>query len=172
MKKKNICLVGFMGAGKSTIARQLSSALGYEVLSTDAMIVEQEGREISEIFKKEGEPYFRKVEKAMVRKVSALEKVIVDCGGGVVLDPENLSCLKQTGMVIYLSATPESIYERVKNHTHRPLLNVENPMQVICDLLDKRQAFYAQASYTIDTDNRNLNDICAEIISLFNHQTE
>ncbi len=166
MKKRNIYLVGFMGAGKSTIAKELSKQLGYELLSTDALIVDREGKEITDIFKDEGEIYFRKVEKEVVNSVSQKTKVIIDCGGGIVLDPENISNLKKRGIVIYLSATPESIFSRVKDHTHRPLLNVDDPMRVIIDLLGKRQPFYEQANYIINTDNRSIQDVCLEIINI------
>ena len=117
MQEKNICLVGFMGAGKTTIAQALSHKMQRQVISTDALIIEKEGREINDIFQKDGEAYFRKVEKDVVKEISGYGGVIVDCGGGIVLDSENISRLKQNGIIFYLSATPETIYKRVKNQT-------------------------------------------------------
>jgi shikimate kinase len=167
MQEKNICLVGFMGSGKTTIAQALAHKMQRQVISTDVLIIEKEGREINDIFQKDGEAYFRKVEKDVVKEISGYGGVIVDCGGGVVLDSENISRLKQNGIVFYLSATPETIYKRVRNQTHRPLLNVADPMQVVRDLLDKRESFYEQANFTIPTDSRSLDDVCTEILSIY-----
>ncbi len=166
MKKKNICLVGFMGAGKSRIGQRLAQLTGYSIVSTDSMIIEKEGREIADIFKNRGESYFRQIEKTIVAKTSRMQGVIIDCGGGVVLDPINIANLKANGIVFYLSATPETIYNRVKSESHRPLLNVSNPMDAIRDLLDKRQSFYEQANIIIHTDDRTVEDICLEITNI------
>lgn len=136
------------------------------VRSTDVLIEEREKRTISEIFRDSGETYFRKIEKEVVADISKEENVIIDCGGGVVLDPENLAALKSRGMVFYLSATTDEIFHRVKNERQRPLLQTEDPLKQIEDLLAKRKSFYEQADHIIDTNERSPNDICQEILEL------
>ncbi|MFA5260733.1 MAG: shikimate kinase [Candidatus Omnitrophota bacterium] len=161
--KNNIVLIGFMGAGKSSVSQHLSVKLKRQVVSTDDFIVKREGRPITEIFAQSGETYFRAVEKKIVSEIAAKEGVIIDCGGGVVLDPENLASLKQRGIVFYLFATHEKIYQRIKDQTHRPLLNVPDPVARLEELLTKRQAFYEQADYIIDTNDNDWQRVCEEI---------
>ena len=170
--KNNVVLIGFMGAGKSMVSRRLSLQLKKEVVSTDELIVEREGRPITEIFAQSGEPYFRALEKKVVSEVAARKGVIIDCGGGVVLDPENLAFLKQTGVVFYLSATHEKIYQRIKDQTHRPLLNVPQPLARLEELLIKRQAFYEQADYIIDTNDNDWERVCEDIEMIVKKQTK
>lgn len=161
---KNIVLVGFMGSGKSTIANLLAKELGHPVMSTDEMIVRAEKRPIADIFRDSGESYFRQVEKRIVLEAAKRSGCIIDCGGGVVLDPENISCLKLTGIMFYLTATPQEIFQRVKSHSHRPLLNTENPRAMIEELLAKRSPFYTQADFQIDTTAKKPQVICQEIV--------
>lgn len=164
--KTNIILVGFMGAGKSLISRELAALTGREIITTDGMIEKAGGRSISDIFREDGEEHFRKLEKQAVASACAQEQVIIDCGGGVVLAPENIARLKETGVVFYLSATPEEIYRRVKDETHRPLLDTDDPMARIEGLLAQRRSFYEQADHIIDTNGRLPRDICQEILGL------
>ncbi|MCD4780494.1 MAG: shikimate kinase [Candidatus Omnitrophica bacterium] len=163
---KNISFVGFMGAGKSTISRKIAEQLRYPVFSSDQLIVEREQRNISDIFQNSGEVYFRRVEREVIEELSGRDGVVIDCGGGVVLDPRNISNLKRNGTVIYLSATPAVIFERVKNSTHRPLLRVDDPLAKIKDLLTKRLEFYQKANITINTDHKDIDDVCREILTL------
>jgi shikimate kinase len=107
-----------------------------------------------------------------VAEVSRQQDAIVDCGGGVVLDAENVSHLKKTGTVFYLSATPEAIYNRIKEQTHRPLLHTPDPLNRIRALLDKRRAFYEQADYTIDTNDDDWSRICDEIVGIVTEKTK
>jgi len=169
--KKNIVLVGFMGAGKSLISENLAQKLSWPIISTDDLIVNRERRSINEIFEQSKEAYFRQVEKAVVKEVAKKEGCVIDCGGGVVLDPDNLAALKETGIVFYLSATAQELYSRIKDQTHRPLLNIENPRAKIEKLLEQREAFYAQADYTIDTNHKDTEMICAEIINIIKSET-
>ncbi|HQP11657.1 MAG TPA: shikimate kinase [Candidatus Omnitrophota bacterium] len=152
-----------MGAGKSLLSQRLSVRLHRPVLSTDDLIVKREGRPITEIFARFGEPYLRAVEKGVVSDIAGKDGIIIDCGGGVVLDPENLAFLKQKGIVFYLSATPEKIYQRIKDQTHRPLLNVPDPLVRLEELLAKRQTFYEQADYIIDTNDNDWQRVAEEI---------
>ncbi|MBF0532338.1 MAG: shikimate kinase [Candidatus Omnitrophica bacterium] len=163
---KNIVLVGFMGAGKSSVARQLAGILKRELVSTDDLIEAREGKKIADIFAQRGEPYFRLVESQVVREISGCPGRIIDCGGGVVLDPENVAALKGKGTLIYLKASAEFIYECVKGQTHRPLLRVADPLAAIRELLKKRQPFYEKADIILDTDRRSIEWITQEILKV------
>lgn len=166
---QNIVLIGFMGSGKSAVSRELSHFLKRELLSTDALIEKNEGSSIPEIFEKAGEAYFRKVEKEAVFLASQQENVIIDCGGGVILDADNFSNLKKTGITIYLCTSPDEIYTRVKNSTHRPLLNVDDPKAKIKEILDARRSLYEQADLIIDTDGKSIQEVCNSIITNINN---
>jgi len=155
-----------MGAGKSLISKRLAKLTKKKVVSTDQLIEEREGKKIPEIFQDSGEAYFRKVEKGIIAMVAKQNELIIDCGGGVVLDPENLAHLKARGIVFYLSATPEEIYRRVKNEDHRPLLRTERPQERIEELLAKRKSFYEQADHMVETNQRPPDDICQEILDI------
>ena len=170
MKNKNIVLTGFMGSGKSVVARSLSKALKKDLICTDVLIEEKEKMSIVEIFKKLGEPYFRKLEKDAIKALSSRKDLIIDCGGGVVLDHENVKNLKQNGIVFFLAASPETIYQRIQNQKNRPLLNVENPLLKIKELLKKRAPFYSQADYAVETDKKTVKQVTREIIKIFSHE--
>ncbi|MDP2939233.1 MAG: shikimate kinase [Candidatus Omnitrophota bacterium] len=164
--EKNISLIGFMGAGKTVVGKELANQLNLEFVDLDSLIEAREKMPISEIFAKEGEPYFRKLEKEMVNKVCQSQGVVIACGGGVVLDKENLQNLKQNSRLIYLKASAEVIFERTKNQTHRPLLDVEKPKVRIAQLLKLREPFYTQADYTIDTSKLDVDEVVSKILKI------
>jgi shikimate kinase len=148
---KNIVLVGFMGTGKTTIAKALARSLGKKYVNTDDLIESREKRSINDIFKDDGEAYFRKVEKEIIKEARRQADQVIDAGGGVVLDPENMKNLRMTGTIICLWADPDTIRERTKKYEHRPLLNVEDPKKRITELLDHRRPFYEKADFHVDT---------------------
>lgn len=152
---KNIALVGFMGTGKTTIACMLAEKFHAEYIDIDDLIEANQKMSIVEIFAKKGEPFFRKLEKEAVAEVSAKQGRIIACGGGVVLDADNIVNLKRNGILICLQAKPEVIIERTQNYAHRPLLNVANPKEKIKQLLSIREVYYAKADYTVDTSSLN-----------------
>ncbi|MFQ5975314.1 MAG: shikimate kinase [Candidatus Hydrothermarchaeales archaeon] len=161
---KNIVLTGFMGAGKSVVGRRLAERLGIEVIDTDNVIEKDSGMIISDIFQGYGEPYFRNLEKEAVKKVSMLNDHVIITGGGVVLKKENIENLRKNGVVIYLYATSKVLYVRVKDQTHRPLLQVEDPMKTIEKLLAYREPFYANHDIKIDTTDIKVDEVVAEIL--------
>ena len=165
----NVFLIGFMGAGKSTIARCLQKELDMELVEMDERIVQEQGMSINEIFEKSGEAGFRDIESRLVVDLGNQEKSIVSCGGGVVVRPENVENMKKSGKIIFLTATPETILERVKDGTDRPLLNGHMNVEYIEELMNKRLALYqGAADYMVATDGKTKGEICTEIIKLSN----
>ncbi|MCR5690931.1 MAG: type I 3-dehydroquinate dehydratase [Eubacterium sp.] len=162
---KHICLVGFMGVGKSTISLTLKEMTGREEIDTDAWIEEAEGKTISQIFKDQGEEHFRQLETAMIDDLADLPPAIVSCGGGMALREINRRKLKAMGQVVWLEAEPETIYERVKDSDNRPILQGNMNVEFIRSLMDKRLPFYKKAATVrVKTDGRELEEIAKEIL--------
>ncbi|MFH1665170.1 MAG: shikimate kinase [Candidatus Omnitrophota bacterium] len=160
---KNIVLVGFMGTGKTAVAKSLARDTGKKYVSIDDLIEKREKRPINDIFRDDGEPYFRKVEKEIILEVSRGVSQVIDAGGGAVLDSGNIDNLKSNGMIICLWADPGTIYERTHGHAHRPLLNCDDPERKIRELLDIRRPFYAKADFHIDTTDLDINGVVKKI---------
>ena len=169
MFRKNIVLIGFMGSGKSMVAKRLAKVLKRDVVSLDDLIEAKESRPIKRIFVESGEAYFRDREKEAVQEVAGKESLVIDCGGGVVLNPRNMAKLKANGILIFLSAAAETIYARVKDTKKRPLLNIKNSKARINELLKERQPLYAQADHTVITDNKTVDEVCREIVTRLGH---
>lgn len=148
---KNIVLIGFMGTGKTVLAEKLASELDMQYVSIDDRIEASEGKKISNIFEEDGEAYFRQAEKRVLKEIMSSSGQVVDTGGGVVLDEENMRVLEANGIVICLWAEPEVVYERTRKHGHRPLLNVDDPLKKIKELMEYRKPFYKKAEHHIDT---------------------
>jgi shikimate kinase len=163
---KNIVLVGFMGTGKTAVGKLLAARLKKQRLCLDDMIEWKIGKPIVDIFEQDGEAFFRKVEKDIVKSASHDKDAVIDAGGGVVIDEENVKRLKEHGVVICLRARPEVIYERTKGLLHRPLLNTPNPVENIRILLDKREQYYSRADYTIDTSELSPDEVVERIIDI------
>ncbi|MFH0912754.1 MAG: shikimate kinase [Candidatus Omnitrophota bacterium] len=162
----NIYLVGFMGTGKTSVGRQLAKKKKWQFMDLDDLIELKEKRVISSIFAEDGEPYFRKVEKKALREVAKEKRFVVACGGGVVLDKDNIKVMKDTGIIVCLSASPEVILKRTAAYRHRPLLNVGNPKKQIGLLLKLRAPYYAQADKTINTSRISAEEVVAKILKL------
>jgi len=162
-----IVLTGFMGTGKTSVGRELSRRLGYPFIDTDDLIEEREGMPISLIFKKRGEPYFRRVEKEVVREVSGMRDVVIATGGGVVKDRENVEALRKGGVLIWLRTEPLVILKRVMAEGgKRPLLNVDEPLEEIKRLLSEREALYMQADMSVETSYITPGETAEEIIEM------
>ncbi len=162
MTHKNIVLIGFMGTGKSSVGKALAKKLGRVWVDVDQYIEGQEKKKIAEIFEKDGEPHFRKLEKEAVMQIASRGDLVITTGGGVVLDAENTQALKRNGLIITLAATAETIYSRVKDSRHRPLLKGDK-MAEIQKLLEQRRPLYEKADLTFRTDGKNAGQVAGEI---------
>jgi len=163
---KNIILVGFMGTGKTAVAKVLAEKLKRKYVSTDGLIEAREKRSIKDIFAKEGEKYFREVESAVIRNVCKKNGQVIDAGGGAILDPANLATFRKNGVVVCLWASPEVILERTKRNDSRPLLNVEDPIGRIKTLLEYRRPFYNESDLHVDTSECGVEEAASRIESL------
>lgn len=169
---KNIVLVGFMGTGKTTVGKNLAQLAGMKYISTDDIIVEREAMPIADIFSKKGEMYFRCLEKDVIREISNMDNVVIDTGGGVVTNPENVKNLKEKGVLVCLWSSPEDVYARTKKYTNRPLLNVEDPLKKIKELLEKRKPYYEQADYHINTSEVSIDEAVKAVLGFVGKSSE
>ncbi len=148
---RNIIFVGFMGTGKSLVARRLAERLGRRFVDTDAGIEHEADMSIAQIFATEGEAAFRQRERHAIARACQEKEIVIATGGGAIVDRENARTMKASGPVICLTARPEVILQRVRGDTTRPLLQGSNPLEKIQQLLADRAAAYARADITIDT---------------------
>lgn len=161
----NVILIGFMGSGKTTVGLRLSYRLRRPVIDTDKEIERGEKRSISDIFATEGEAYFRDQETAYLEKLlKDVHNQIISVGGGLPLREGNRKLLHELGQVFYLRASAQTIYERLKHDTTRPLLQGADPQNKIKTLLEERDAYYMDAAdVVIDVDGKNFEKIISEI---------
>lgn len=165
--RRHIILIGFMGTGKSTVSGLLKKLSGREEIDTDRYIEEMQGKKIKDIFAEEGEEAFRQMETDMINELEKMEDGIVSCGGGMALRSINVKKLKQVGRIILLTAKPETVYERVKESTARPILNGNMNVEFIRELMEKRRPFYERAAdFIIETDRLKPEKIAKAILKL------
>lgn len=163
--KGSLFLIGFMGAGKSSVAAALGKALKREVLEMDQCISEQEKMSIPEIFAQKGEAYFRQCETQLLRDCANREPQVISCGGGVPMRQENVEAMRACGTVVLLTARPEVILERVKDDHNRPLLEGHKDVPYISGLMEQRRPHYeAAADLTVDTSDLTIQEVCREIL--------
>ena len=169
-RSQNIVLIGFMGTGKTTIGKIASERLGLEFIDTDDLIVEAAGDPIPAIFEQVGEGGFRKIESDVLRGLAGKGGRIIATGGGIVTQPENQSLLQQLGFVVWLSATVETIFERVSLNSDRPLLYTDDPLQTITNMLADREPLYrAAADLKVETDEFHAEEITHGIAASAEH---
>lgn len=171
MEKELIYITGFMGSGKTTVGTILARKLNYEFIDLDVLIEKEEKRKISDLFKESGEPYFRKLEKEYLRKISNSGNKVISLGGGVLMDEENIKFVKDKGILIYLKVTSDEIYNRIKHSTDRPLLKKEN--NTLCNkdefidrislLFAQREPGYISANVIVDTVGKTPEQVASEI---------
>ena len=164
-----IILIGFSGTGKSIVARGVAVSLGWEAVDTDDEVVRLAGKSIPQIFSQDGEPHFRKLEREALTEACQRSRVVIATGGGAILDPNNRVLMRRSGVVICLEANPGTIYQRLPKEDEsptavRPLLAMADPMERIVELKQSRQAYYAMADWTVQTDHLTLPEVCQEVI--------
>jgi shikimate kinase len=149
------------------VGRHVAEQLHFDYLDTDELIQSRTGRTITEIFSTDGEPAFRKMESELVTELAARTKTVIATGGGLPVNPQNLINLKKYALVVCLWASPEKIWDRVKNQTHRPLLHDPDPQKKIRDLLVAREPFYKQADVLLNTELRSVREVAQQVVHQF-----
>jgi shikimate kinase len=164
MRAQNIFIVGPMGAGKSTVGRQLSESLSYTFKDSDQEIQRRTGVDIPTIFEFEGEEGFRNRERQVIEELVAEERIVLATGGGAILNPENRQNLSSRGVVIYLHCSPEQQYARTARDRNRPLLDTEDPLAKLREIMDEREPLYRQvADMVVSTEKRGTSSVVKEI---------
>jgi shikimate kinase len=163
---KNIALTGFMAVGKTAVGRKLAQRLAWRFVDLDRAIEAAAGMKVQEIFKRDGEAYFRKLEKQKLREILVGERQVIATGGGAVLDEENLSLLKEKALLVCLKAKPETLLGRARSGAKRPLLDVADRAGRIRELLSQREAAYAKAHATVATDGAAVDDVVERIMKI------
>lgn len=162
--QRNVYLVGPMGSGKTAVGRRLATLLGWEFIDSDAEIEKRTGVDIRYIFEKEGEARFRQREREVIAELTALERVVVATGGGVILDPANRERLAKTGTVVYLETTIDTLVRRTKAAKTRPLLMDDDPQAVLERMMIVRRPLYENAAdLRIETTGRQVRAVAADI---------
>ena len=164
--RENIIITGFMGTGKSVVAKELARKLKMEFIDMDRIVEEGQGMSIADIFSRYGEDYFREQENKLVKELSQKENMIIATGGGTLLSSDNARILRQRGQIICLYADSRTIYNRVKRRNNRPLLKGENVLSEIDRLLEERKKIYDNIKWKIDTTNLNIQEVTNKIIAL------
>jgi shikimate kinase len=168
MRVRNIVLVGFMGTGKTTVGQLLSKQTHMPLVDMDALIVERAGKSINDIFAQDGQPHFRTLERELVQELASQEGKIISTGGGIVLNPDNITDFEKTGLVVCLLASAETVLDRVRHDDSRPLLAGDKEAKVV-ELLETRIPLYEAITHKIDTNGRPSPEPTAtEIIELYN----
>ena len=160
-RRRNVVLVGLMGAGKTTVGRQLAARLKWQFVDSDHEIEQRTGVRIPVIFEIEGEEGFRRRESQVLASILDREDVVIATGGGIILRPENRSLLRQSaGMTAYLSVSPNLLHARTRNDRNRPLLQVADPLSKLMSLLEERDPYYREvADLIIDGDRHSAKHI-------------
>jgi len=160
----NLILVGFMGAGKTTVGRRLAERLHWDVVDCDDLIEARAGKRISQIFADDGEAAFRDLEEEITAALADYRHTVITTGGGIVEREANLARLRAAGRVVYLRAAPEALYARVAGSSHRPLLQVADPQARIRELLARRAPRYEEADQIVDTDDLTVETVVEAIL--------
>ncbi len=165
--KSNIALVGFMGAGKTTIAMALAKRINREFVELDSLIEREAGKSITDIFSQDGEITFRELEIKVTKDISSGRNMVIACGGGIVLNQINIDRLRKASVIVYLASSSHELFRRVINtREERPLLNVEDLESVICKLLKYRKYLYKNAAdIMINTTKMAVDSVVDNIVN-------
>lgn len=156
-----------MGTGKSSVGRMAADVLHFTFLDTDHVIEARAGKSISDIFAQDGEAAFREWERRIVEELTRRAKTVIATGGGLPTNRDNLASLKSHALVVCLWASPETIWERVRDHEHRPLLNEPDPLAKVRGLLAAREPHYRQADVLVNTEMRSVREVAQHVVHQF-----
>lgn len=163
----NVVLIGFMATGKTTVAGLLAKKLGWAAFDCDAWVEKAKGMSVARIFEKEGEAEFRRAEAAALEELAGYDHAVISTGGGAPLSDENMRTLEKNGFVVWLSARPDTVLERLKTEgAKRPLLAGKDPAVAVKELLAKREKAYARHHASVKTDGRTPEQVAEEIFKL------
>lgn len=168
---KNLVLFGFMGTGKTLIASMMEQRLPLRRVDMDDIIEQRQEQSISQIFAEHGEPFFRQCEHEIAAELGNASGLIISTGGGVVLNKNNILNLSKNGVCVCLDAQPDTIYERVKSETHRPLLKTDDPLGTIRSMLADRKTCYEAVPFHVVTDGKDPETICDEIEMIYSNNS-
>ena len=170
-RNSNIYLLGFMGVGKSTIGKLLAEKLSRQFFDIDDLIVESTGKQITKIFKENGDEHFRQLESDALKSVAEEKNTVISCGGGIVMKNDNMKIISETGISVFLSAAIDTLIERIGNSTERPLLNGlsdEEKFEIIKETVALRLPKYLSADLTLDTNDKTPELIVNELVGKLN----
>jgi shikimate kinase len=164
--RRNIVLTGFMATGKSSVGRQLALRLEYDFVDVDCLIEAEAHMSIPEIFTSQGEAAFRELEARMVERAAARIGCVIATGGGAIVDPRNFESLSRSGIIVTLTADPDTILSRIGTGTDRPMLKGGERRERIQNLLAARASTYAKAHLTVDTSRRTVDEVVDDLLNL------
>jgi shikimate kinase len=167
-----IFLVGMMGAGKTTLGKALAQRLEREFVDTDRFLVQRTGVSVATIFEIEGEDGFRRREAAVLAELADRPDCVVATGGGAILDPENRRLMREHGTVVYLRARLDSLWERTRHDTHRPLLKTDDPRATLAELLEARDPLYREAAHlVVDTGFQSATTLVGRVVAALSQRS-
>ena len=170
--RRNIYLIGMMGTGKSTVGKLVASHIKMDFIDSDSAIEERTGLSVSEIFSTHGEEGFREMEKEFISNGHPLKNCLISCGGGLCMNKGVWTEMKSKGLIVCLWAEKETIYDRVKNDTNRPLLQVKKPIHEIGKIINQRKDTYLRADLVIKTDNLMAEEVASKIVNASDSMTK
>lgn len=161
-----------MGTGKSTVAMALADKMNKKFTDMDILIEKKEGKSITDIFNDEGEgeSYFRKVEREVLKEIIKQNDLVIATGGGSLLNDENYQLARKNSAIILLQAKPEVIFKRLKEDSERPLLSEKNKLDRIKSLMEQRKNKYSRFEYSVDTSNLTVAQVVDEIIKIYRRE--
>jgi shikimate kinase len=161
---KNLVLIGMMGTGKTEVGKRLAAKLGWCLADTDELLKQRAGQSITEIFRCHGEPYFRGLERELIRELAKRRGLVIATGGGVVLNAENIADLRAGGILVWLEAKTETLFARLQGDESRPLFGCEADLTA---LLCAREPLYRDAAQLrVDTTGRTVLQVAEEILRI------
>jgi shikimate kinase len=165
---KNIVLIGFMGTGKTVVGRAIANKINTEFVDVDLLIEKEAGMNISDIFSRKGEEYFRDIEGKVIKKVSYMKNVVIATGGGAVLRKENIDNLRDNGVIVLLRADVDTILNNISHNLNRPLLQSNDVKKTITQMLKKREEYYKNNDFEVDVSAKSVEQVAVDVLNVSN----